>query len=265
MPDAGCRMPDAGCRMSDAGERTFCIRVNPCPSVASSPPDSGLRSHGLQRRGEFRTLKKSPVKQGLIGSPLPRDYYDQPVVDVARQLLGRILVRVADDGICAGRIVETEAYLSKCDSASHSFRGPNRKNATMFRGPGLLYVYTIHARCCMNVVTEPEGVASAVLLRAVEPLEGLDAMAKRRGTTKLLDLARGPARLCEALAVHRQFDGWDLTRGDQIWIAACDTAPAPKDIGMSSRIGVTSASDLELRFFLKGNRFVSGPRRLSAG
>jgi DNA-3-methyladenine glycosylase len=210
-------------------------------------------------------MRESPARHDLFRLPLPREFFDRSVVEVARDLLGRILVRVADDGICAGRIVETEAYLSRNDSASHSFRGPNRKNATMFLGPGLLYVYTIHARCCMNVVTEPEGVASAVLIRAVEPLEGLEAMARRRGTTKVLDLARGPARLCEAFAVHRQFDGWDLTRGEQIWIAACDTDPEPKDVGMSSRIGVTSAGDLKLRFFLKGNRFVSGPRRLSAG
>ena len=192
--------------------------------------------------------------------PLPRRFYDRDVVEVARDLLGTILVSDSPAGRCTGRIVETEAYLASDDPASHSHRGPNRKNATMFREPGLLYVYTIHARFCMNVVTEPHGTASAVLLRAVEPLEGQQLMQSRRGIDKLLDLARGPARLCQAFQVDRQLDGWDLTLGERIWIERPAGAANLPAIAVSPRIGVTSAHDLPLRFFYPDNPFVSGPR-----
>lgn len=193
--------------------------------------------------------------------PLARRFYDRDVVQVARDLLGMILVRESPTGRCSGRIVETEAYLASDDPASHSYRGPNRKNATMFREPGLLYVYTIHARYCMNVVTEPQGVPSAVLLRAVEPLNGLELMQQRRGTGKLLDTARGPARLCQAFDVDRQLDGWDLTRGQDIWIERPYSTARDCIVAVSPRIGVTSAHNLPLRFFDADSPFVSGPRR----
>ena len=194
--------------------------------------------------------------------PLPRNFYDRHVVRVARELLGKLLLRRTSDGQCAGRIVEVEAYLADDDSACHAYRGRTRRNATMFGPPGRAYVYAIHSRYCMNVVTEPEGVASAVLIRALEPLEGIDSMKRRRGTDELLDLARGPARLCEALQVDRNLDGWELTRGEELWIAD-DPHAGAKDhrIGVSTRIGVTSAQDLPLRFFFEDNRFVSGSRR----
>jgi DNA-3-methyladenine glycosylase len=196
-------------------------------------------------------------------SPLPMGFYDRPVTIVARELIGQVLVRATEAGICAGRIVETEAYLANDDSASHSYHGPNRKNATMFREAGRLYVYTIHARCCMNAVTEPPGVGSAVLFRAIEPLVGVDLMEHRRKHARLLDLARGPARLCEAMDIDRRFDGWDLTCGDRIWVAADKNRLSTDQVGQSSRIGVTSARDLALRFFVRGSRFVSGPRTLN--
>jgi DNA-3-methyladenine glycosylase len=191
--------------------------------------------------------------------PLSRDFYERNPKEVSRELLGQLLVRRGRDGICVGRIVETEAYLAHGDPACHSHRGMNRKNATMFGPPGHLYVYPIHARHCLNTVTEQRHVASAVLIRAVEPLEGVALMAGRRGACDLLDLARGPARLCEAFNVDRQLDGWDLTRGTRIWIAAAATVDRDS-IAVSQRVGVTSAQDLELRFFLRGSRFVSKHR-----
>jgi DNA-3-methyladenine glycosylase len=193
--------------------------------------------------------------------PLPRPFYDRDAVVVARELLGKLLLRATEDGTCIGRIVETEAYLAENDPASHSYRGPNRKNATMFQGPGLLYVYVIHARYCMNVVTQPPGTASAVLLRAVEPLAGVDLMGQRRGQRKLQDLARGPPRLCEEIALNRQLDGWDLTSGQQVWIAADPDCPPEPIISNSPRIGVTSAHDLPLRFFIADSPFVSGRKK----
>lgn len=187
--------------------------------------------------------------------PLPIAFFDRPVVEVARDLLGKHLVRRTPAGITIGRIVETEAYLAVADPASHSFRGRTRKNASMFGPPGRAYVYPIHARVCFNVVTEPEGVGSAVLIRAVEPLEGLEHMRSRRGRTDPRDLARGPARLCEAFEIGRSLDGWDLTRGEALWIEDSGEPSPPFEI--TPRVGVTSAQDLPLRFVLSESRFVS--------
>jgi DNA-3-methyladenine glycosylase len=196
--------------------------------------------------------------------PLAREFYDREPTSVARDLLGKLLVRRTRDGECVGRIVEVEAYLAAGDSSCHSYRGPNRKNASMFGPPGLLYVYPIHARHCMNTVTQAEGVGSAVLIRALEPVAGIALMQRRRGTEKLRELVTGPARLCEALDVDRRLDGWDLTRGTQIWITeSSDLAANPPAITVSRRIGVTSAEDFELRFFYAGNPYVSGPRRIA--
>ena len=191
--------------------------------------------------------------------PLPREFYDRDVVEVAQQLLGKLLVRRTPAATCMGRIVEVEAYLAEDDRACHAYGGLSRKNRTMFGLPGRLYVYPIHGRYCMNAVTQPPGIASAVLIRAIEPLAGISFMQQRRGIDRLLDLARGPARLCEALQVDRRLDGWDLARGARIWIS-CDESP-PSRMGVSPRIGVTSNRDARLRFFVDRSPYVSGPRR----
>ena len=194
---------------------------------------------------------------------LARSFYDRHVVEVARDLLGKVILRRSPDGLVSGRIVETEAYLAEADSACHSHKGLNRKNAAMFGPPGHAYVYTIHARFCFNVVTEPENVASAVLIRAVEPLVGIEIMQRRRRRQRATEFVNGPAKLCEALDIDRRLDGWDLTRGRKLWISETDGCDIPSsDTGQSVRIGVTSAKDLALRFFHKGNPFVSGPKRL---
>lgn len=191
---------------------------------------------------------------------LTPNFYDRDPREVARDLIGKLLVRRTSQGLCRGVIVETEAYLAAGDPASHSYRGRTRKNATMFGRAGLLYVYPIHGRHCLNAVTESRDIASAVLIRAVLPLQGIELMQQRR-ECPLSDLARGPARLCEAFAVDRRLDGWDLTRGTRIWIEQPDDAEVSnQNIAVSPRIGVTSAHDLELRFFLNGSPFVSGPR-----
>jgi DNA-3-methyladenine glycosylase len=186
-------------------------------------------------------------------------FVDSPVA-VAQRLLGQRLCRRTRDGLCAGRIVETEAYLAEGDSAAHSLGGPNRKNASMFGPAGRAYVYTIHARQCVNVVTEQQGVGSAVLIRAVEPLTGLQLMQYRRRTDRLRDLCRGPARLCEAFEIGRDLDGWDLTRRQRLWIEPDSVGLSPAFF-RSARIGVTSATELPLRFFVKDSKFISGTRR----
>jgi DNA-3-methyladenine glycosylase len=201
---------------------------------------------------------KQPSNKDRVA--LPRSFYDRPVAEVARGLLGMHLWRETAEGLVGGRIVETEAYLAAGDPACHAARGQTRRNATMFGPPGHAYVYSIHSRWCLNAVTEPEGVASAVLIRAIEPLIGLPLMSSRRRTERPLDLARGPARLCEALGLDRRLDGWDLTLGEELWIAPGERRTSEDEIAISPRVGVTSAHGLPLRFYLAGCKFVSGKR-----
>jgi DNA-3-methyladenine glycosylase len=201
-----------------------------------------------------------PNNQPLLLRPLRRAFYNRDTILVARELLGKRLVRETDEGIVYGRIVEAEAYLGQTDSASHSYRGPTRRNAAMFGPPGHAYIYAIHSRWCFNVVTEPAGVAHAVLIRAVEPEFGQELMAARRGPCKPRDLARGPARLCEAFALDRSLDHHDLERGQELWISPGDREIPPEEIAVTPRIGVTSAKDKLLRFAIKGNPYVSGRR-----
>ncbi|HID21251.1 MAG TPA: DNA-3-methyladenine glycosylase [Planctomycetaceae bacterium] len=191
-----------------------------------------------------------------MSKPLERDFYDRAPIDVARDLLGAILVRRLGRTAAMGRIVEVEAYLAKDDPANHAFRGPTRRNASMFGPAGHAYVYAIHARYCLNVVTEPEGVASAVLIRAVEPLAGIDVMRRRRRREKLTDLCRGPARLCEAFAIDRGLDGWDVTLGKTLWLEPGERIAGGR-IATASRVGVTKAQDLPLRFYVRDCPFVS--------
>jgi DNA-3-methyladenine glycosylase len=195
--------------------------------------------------------------------PLARRFYNRDVVQVTRELLGRHLIRESPEGTTVGRIVEVEAYLPENDSSCHAAKGKTRRNASMFGPPGHAYVYAIHSRWCLNVVTEPEDVGCAALIRAVEPLEGLDLMRSRRGREKPLELARGPGRLCEAFGIDRALDGWDLTLGETLWITAIKRPLAKSEaVGISPRIGVTSAHELMLRFFIAGSPWVSGRKTL---
>lgn len=192
--------------------------------------------------------------------PLPASFYDRDPELVALDLLGKRLIRDSDEGRVEGRIVEVEAYLASGDPACHAARGETRRNASMFGPPGRAYVYSIHARYCFNAVVQPEQSGSAILIRALEPLQGLDIMRARRGRDRLLDLTRGPARLCEAFAIDTGWDSWDLCQGNQLWIAHELPAADQIVVGRSPRIGIRTAQDLLLRFFADGNRFVSGPR-----
>lgn len=209
--------------------------------------------------------RRSPTSNsGALPAPLPRAFYERPTELVARNLLGKQLIRDDPDEPLRGRIVEVEAYLAVGDPACHAARGRNRKNASMFGAPGRAYVYAIHAKWCFNVVTEPEEVPSAVLVRAVVPLAGHARMRERRGVERELDLARGPARLCQAFAIDRRLDGWDLACGESLSIAEDPEFDAlAAQVAVSPRIGVTSAHDLPLRFFLRDVPYVSGSQRLN--
>jgi DNA-3-methyladenine glycosylase len=186
-------------------------------------------------------------------------------IDLARALIGCVLVRDCPDGRSAGRIVETEAYV-RDDPASHAYRGRSTRNASMFLGPFHAYVYKIYGTSfCVNVTSETAGEGAAVLVRALEPLEGLALMEQRRGTTRVRDLMRGPGRLCQALGIDLELDGIALLSDERLWLAAPPAAASrPKArIGTSKRIGITKAAERLLRFYERGNPFVSGPKALS--
>jgi DNA-3-methyladenine glycosylase len=174
-------------------------------------------------------------------------------------LLGKQLLRYTADQWVGGFIVETEAYLADDDPASHSARGETPGNAAMFDQPGTLYVYPIHAKYCLNAVTERRGVGCAVLIRAIEPAVGIQVMAANRGHDDPRRLTRGPAMLCQALAVDRRQDGIDLVTSDTIMITA-GHEHAPAAVTSTPRIGISAATEKPLRFFVDGNRFVSGRR-----
>ncbi|MFO7907596.1 MAG: DNA-3-methyladenine glycosylase [Planctomycetota bacterium] len=194
---------------------------------------------------------------------LASEFYERHTTQVAEALLGKRLVRRARDGTTVGRIVEVEAYLHEQDSACHAARGFTPGNAAMFGPAGRAYVYPIHSRYCFNAVTLRRGYPCAVLIRAVEPLDGIPLMQQRRGRTWLADLARGPARLCQAFAIDGQLNHWDLTRGRRLWIDDELAQPANWNIATSARIGVSAAQHLHLRYYVVDSPFVSGPRRLN--
>ena len=199
----------------------------------------------------------------MAHNTLTPTFFEHDVRQLARSLIGKTLVSRHNRQRVSGMIVETEAYLPKGDSASHAYRGPNRKNASMFGPAGRAYVYSIHARHCFNVVTEDPGVPCAVLVRAVEPLDGITWMQQRRQTEKRERLSTGPGRLCEAFAIDRQLDGVKLTSRRRVWIEHNPAITICNEmIRSTQRIGVTSAGRLKLRFVLQGNGFVSGPRSL---
>jgi DNA-3-methyladenine glycosylase len=186
---------------------------------------------------------------------MPRD-----ATALARFLIGKTLVRRLGRRRLIGRIVETEAYLPD-DPASHSFKGPTPRNRSMYLPRGYAYVYRIYGLYwCLNVSAGDEGEGAAVLLRAVEPLDGVDVMQKRRGGASVRDLARGPGRLCDAFDIDQALDGADLCAEGALWLGG---ATRRVEIGESFRIGITRAAEMRLRFFERHSAFLSGPRTLN--
>ncbi|WP_454761385.1 DNA-3-methyladenine glycosylase [Caulobacter segnis] len=180
---------------------------------------------------------------------------------LARFLIGKIVVRETPDGVISGRIVETEAYIIG-DAASHTFKGMTPRTRPMFLERGHAYVYLNYGVSWMlNVSSEVEGIGAGVLIRALEPLEGIALMQANRGTEKLRDLARGPGRLCQALQIGPWADGLDLCAEGPLWLA--HDGHDPTDIGVGIRIGITKDADRPLRFYLRGSPFLSGTRALN--
>lgn len=178
--------------------------------------------------------------------------------ELARFLIGKMLVRTLPEGVAGGRIVETEAY-GIGDPAGHGYRGMTPRNRALFLERGHAYVYLAYGRSFMlNVSSETSGVGAGVLIRAIEPTHGIRIMERNRGTERVRDVARGPGRLCAALAVDRRLDGIDLCRAGPLWLGT--DGQTLHEIGRSKRIGITRAADSPLRFYVRGNCFVSGPR-----
>lgn len=191
----------------------------------------------------------------LTRQPLPREFYDRPAPEVARDLLGRLLLADSDEGIVGGLIVETEAYLAVGDPGCHAARSCTPRNQAMFGPPGQAYVYRIHRCVCLNVVTGPEGVPEAVLIRALQPLYGLDAMHRRRGQQAERQLCSGPGKLCQALAVTLEDHQADLT-ASRLWIEGEGQAGP---VVNTTRIGLRAdkGAELLLRYYLAANQYIS--------
>lgn len=188
---------------------------------------------------------------------LPRAFYQRDTITVAKDLLGKVLIHKINETLLAGRIVETEAYLGQGDAAAHSAKGPTNRNRVVFGPPGHAYVYFIYGMYeCLNLVAEPNGTAGCVLIRAIEPLAGLDAMRLRRPkATRDRDLASGPGKLTLALGVTRALNGADVTRG--LLTVREFRHPAALQIATSPRIGISASAHLPLRFYITDNEYVS--------
>jgi DNA-3-methyladenine glycosylase len=191
---------------------------------------------------------------------LVRDELPIQTMKLARFLIGKTLVHDLPRGRLVGRIVETEAYVTG-DAAAHTFRGMTARNRPLFLERGHAYVYFCYGNHFMlNVSGQREGIGEGVLLRAIEPLEGIAQMERFRGTERLVDLARGPGRLAEALGVDRRLDGVDLCGDSALWLGA-GLRPVRR-IGVSVRIGISKEAERLLRFYERGSEFVSGGKLL---
>ena len=195
-------------------------------------------------------------------APLDRSELPVETAALARFLIGKVVARALPEGVVSGRIVETEAY-GVGDAAGHAFSGVTERNSSLFLERGHAYVYFIYGRSWMlNVSAEISGIGAGVLIRAIEPRDGVSLMRLNRGDGPLRDLARGPGRLAAALRIDRSLDGLDLCRTGPLWLARGDEAA--DEIGESVRIGISREADRLLRFYVRGSPYVSGLRRLNA-
>ncbi|HXE80055.1 MAG TPA: DNA-3-methyladenine glycosylase [Vicinamibacterales bacterium] len=198
---------------------------------------------------------------------LRRAFYDRPTLVVAKELLGKVLVHRTPEGVTAGRIVEVEAYIGEDDPACHAAPGPTPRNRPLYGPPGFSYVYLNYGMHCLtNVVTEPKGSPAAVLLRALEPLEGIDLMRRRRARagaaeTADADLCRGPGNLSRAMGITLAQNWLDLVEGDGLYLE--DRGGSVGPIAWSTRIGIRVGADRPWRCFVRDSPAVSGSRRLN--
>lgn len=195
---------------------------------------------------------------------LEQGFYAAATPEVARGLLGKILISELGSQPVSGRIVETEAYLPKNDPACHAAKHRTARTEVMFGPAGRAYVYPIHAKHCFNIVTEQIDQGCAVLIRAVEPLTGIATMQQRRNLDDLYRLATGPACLCQAFGIDRSINGVDLTLGQRLWLEGDGHHVEDSKVRVTHRIGVTSAKHRKLRFVMRDHPFASGPKKLNS-
>ncbi len=198
----------------------------------------------------------SRLRQKSKYSPLPLEFYRRDTLALVPGILGKVLVRNIGRKVLAGRIVEIEAYIGN-DPASHAARGITERNKVMYEDGGVCYVYfTYGMHYCFNIVTEGKGFPAAFLVRALEPLTGIEEMKRRRNSGVLLDLTNGPAKLCQAMGIDRKLNGARLD-GKPLFLADDGFQVRRSDIGRSTRIGIKVGTESEWRFFLSGNAYVS--------
>ena len=202
------------------------------------------------------------MNKTLLKTKLTRNFYKRELLVVAKDLLGKILVKSDGQNILSGVIVEVEAYHGDFDKAAHSYRGITKRNEIMFKEGGYVYVYfTYGVHHCCNVVTGKKGQGTAILIRAVEPITGISQMIKNRFGRKLknekeiFNLTSGPGKICKAFKIDRKHSGIDLT-GNKIFILSGKKV-IPDEIGISRRIGITKSVELPWRFFVKNNPYLS--------
>ncbi|MCL7390659.1 MAG: DNA-3-methyladenine glycosylase [Thaumarchaeota archaeon] len=192
----------------------------------------------------------------MSGRVLSREFYERDPAEVARELLGKILVRRLDDVSLKGVIVETEAYYGQDDPASRAYKGRKKFNELMFKDVGKTFIYMVHGNWLLNIVAHPKDEVGAVLIRALEPLEGVEIMMKNRGIGNIYSLTNGPGKLTKALAITKDLNGIDVTeRISKIQII--ENIDYGFEIQDSYRINVKKDLPIKLRFFIKGNKFVS--------
>ncbi|HEY9427327.1 MAG TPA: DNA-3-methyladenine glycosylase [Gemmatimonadaceae bacterium] len=197
------------------------------------------------------------ARRSRDGDPIPRSFYDRETEQVARDLLGAILRVDTSDGRASGRIVETEAYLGEHDAACHAAAGRTERTHWLYGPPGTAYVYFIYGMYwCFNAVTREVHLPSAVLVRAIEPLEGVELMRERRGHPRReQDLTNGPGKLCLALGITGEMNGFQLYDSP---LEILRGEPVPDDqVEVTPRIGITRAASWPLRWFVRGNQYVS--------
>ncbi|MEM2336526.1 MAG: DNA-3-methyladenine glycosylase [Candidatus Bathyarchaeia archaeon] len=190
--------------------------------------------------------------------PLPKSFYERDPGTVARELLGKVLARRLDSQTLSGKIVETEAYYGEKDPASKAYEGRKAFNELMFLDVGKTFIYMVHGNWLLNIVAHPKGGVGAVLIRAIEPLQGIEAMKKNRRVRDMYDLTSGPGRLTKAMGITKEQNGLDITKAENE-IAIFEAAAEEFEICTSHRIGVKRDLPQELRFYIKGNKFVSKP------
>jgi len=207
----------------------------------------------------------APARRTRRSAPLPATFYDRDTEQVARDLLGAVLRHLTSDGVASGRIVETEAYLGEHDLACHAAAGLTQRTRWLYGAPGTAYVYFIYGvHWCFNAVTRAVGSPSAVLVRAIEPLDGVELMRERRGVSRERDLTNGPGKLCEALGITGALNGAPL-RGSAIEILPGEEIPDSRVV-VTPRIGITKCADWPLRWCVEGNPWVSKtPKHLRPG